>query len=104
MTVTGKDARGESAEATFKILIKDPSDPVTVYPNPVVDFVNVSTMEEADSKITIANQTGKKVYDATVKASAFAPARIDMSNCAPGVYTVTVTLDGKEYKETVTKI
>ena len=102
--VTGKDARGEKAEASFKVLIKDPSDPISVYPNPVVDFVNVGTLDEADTKITITSQTGKKVYDETVKASAFEPARIDMRDCAPGVYTMKVTLGGKTYMETVTKI
>ena len=71
---------------------------------PVVDYVNVGTMEEADAKISIVSQTGKKIYDETVKASAFAPARIDMSTCAPGVYSVIVTLDGNEYKKTITKI
>lgn len=102
--VTGKDARGEKAEASFKVLIKDPSDPISVYPNPVVDFVNVGTLDEADTKITITSQTGKKVYDETVKASAFEPARIDMRDCAPGIYTMKVTLGGKTYMETVTKI
>ena len=102
--VVGKDARGEKAEANFKVLIKDPSDPISVYPNPVVDYVNVGTLDEADTKITITSQTGKKVYDQTVKASAFEPARIDMRDCAPGVYTMKVTLGGKTYMETVTKI
>lgn len=104
VTVTGKDARGESAQVSFKVLIKDPSDPISVYPNPVVDFVNVGTLDEADTKITITSQTGKKVFDKTMKASAFEPARIDMSSYAPGVYSLTVVLDGKSYKETVTKI
>jgi hypothetical protein len=39
-----------------------------------------------------------------MKASAFEPARIDMSSYAPGVYSMTVVLDGKTYKEIVTKI
>ncbi len=102
--IIGKDARGETAEVIFKLLVKDPSDPISVYPNPVIDFVNVSTLDEADTKITITSQTGKKVYDQMVKASAFEPARIDMSSYAPGVYSMTVVLDGKTYKELVTKI
>ena len=104
VTVTASDARGEKVEASFKILIKDPSDPISVYPNPVVDYVNVGTLDEADTKIVITGQTGKKVYDETVKASAFNPARIDMTGCAPGIYVIAVTLNGKEYKETITKI
>ena len=104
VTITGKDARGETAQANFKILVKDPSDPISIYPNPVVDFVNISTMEEDDAHIRILNQTGKTVYNETVKASAFAPARIDMSNCAPGVYSVLIKLGETEYKEIITKI
>ena len=104
VTVKGKDARGESAQVSFKVLIKDPSDPISVYPNPVIDFVNVGTLDEADTKITITSQTGKKLFDQTMKASAFEPARIDMSSYAPGVYSMTVVLDGKTYKELVTKI
>ena len=104
VTVTGKDARGETAQVSFKILIKDPSDPISVYPNPVVDFVNISTLEESDAEIKIVSQTGKTVYNEIVKASAFAPARIDMSNCAPGVYSVLIKLGETEYKEIITKI
>ena len=104
VTVISKDARGETAQANFRILVKDPSDPISVYPNPVVDFVNISTLEESDTDIRIVSQTGKTVYNQTVKASAFAPARIDMSNCAPGVYSVHVKLGETEYKEIITKI
>ena len=104
VTVTAQDARGEKVETAFRVLVKDPSDPISVYPNPVVDFVNVATLDEADTKITIVSQTGRTMYEETVKASAFDPARIDMSSYAPGIYTLTVVLDGKEYKETVTKI
>jgi len=104
VTITGKDARGETAQANFRILVKDPSDPISVYPNPVVDFVNISTLEESDTEVTIVSQTGKTVYNEIVKASAFAPARIDMSNCAPGVYSVFIKLGETEYKEIITKI
>ena len=104
VTVISKDARGETAQANFRILVKDPSDPISVYPNPVVDFVNISTLEESDTEVTIVSQTGKTIYNETIKASAFAPARIDMSNCAPGVYSVYVKLGETEYKEIITKI
>ena len=104
VTIKGSDARGESAQVSFKVLVKDPSDPVSVYPNPVIDFVNVSTLDEADAQISISNQTGKVVYNQTIKASAFEPARIDMSTYAPGIYSMNIAIDGKTYKKTVTKI
>lgn len=102
--VTAKDARGEKIETSFKILVKDPSKPLSVYPNPVTDYVNVSTMDMADTDVMIVSQTGKTVYDETLKASAFEPARIDMSSYAPGVYTMTVAFGGKEYEQTVVKL
>lgn len=102
--VTAKDARGEKVEVSFKILVKDPSKPVSVYPNPVTDYVNVSTMDMADTDVKIFSQTGKKVYDATLKTSAFEPARIDMSSYAPGLYTMSVAFGGKEYEQTVVKL
>ena len=104
VTIVSRDAKGESVSSNFKILVKDPSDPISVYPNPVVDFVNISTLEESDTEVTIVSQTGKTVYNEIVKASAFAPARIDMSNCAPGVYSVFIKLGETEYKEIITKI
>lgn len=104
ITVTGKDARGEKAEVSFKILVKDPSKPVSVYPNPVKDFVNIGTLDLADTDITIISQTGRTMFNDTMKASALEPARIDMTSYAPGAYKVIVTLSGKEYEETVVKL
>ena len=66
--------------------------------------MNIGTMEEAETGIRISNQTGKVVIDKTVTASAFEPARIDMTSCAPGVYTVAVTVGGNEYKEKIVKL
>ena len=102
--VIAKDARGESVSLTFKVQVKDPSKPLSVYPNPVTDFVNVSTLDPADTRIRIVSQTGKTVYDETSVVSGYDPARIDMTSCPPGVYSMTVTFGGKEYKQNVVKL
>lgn len=102
--VIAKDARGESVSLKFKIQVKDPSKPVSVYPNPVTDFVNVSTLDPADTRIRIVSQTGKTVYDETSVVSGYDPARIDMTSCPPGIYSMTVTFGGKEYKQNVVKL
>lgn len=102
--VIAKDARGESVSLKFKIQVKDPSKPLSVYPNPVTDFVNVSTLDPADTRIRIVSQTGKTVYDETSVVSGYDPARIDMTSCPPGVYSMTVTFGGKEYKQNVVKL
>ena len=102
--VIAKDARGESVSLTFKVQVKDPSKPLSVYPNPVTDFVNVSTLDPADTRIRIVSQTGKTVYDETSVVSGYDPARIDMTSCPPGVYSMTVTFGGMEYKQNVVKL
>ena len=102
--VIAKDARGESVRLPFKVQVKDPSKPLSVYPNPVTDFVNVSTLDPADTRIRIVSQTGKTVYDETSVVSGYDPARIDMTSCPPGVYSMTVTFGGKEYKQNVVKL
>ncbi len=102
--IVASDVKGKEVVFSFKVLVKNPSEPVSVYPNPVVDFVNVSTMDMADTDITITSSTGKVVYDATEKVSGFEPARIDMTGCAPGVYSVAVSYGGNEYTQTLVKL
>lgn len=102
--IVAKDARGESVTLTFKAQVKDPSTPVSIYPNPVKDFVNVSTLDAAETRILIVGQTGKKFYDKTSVVSGYEPARIDMTSCPPGVYSMTVTFGGKDYKQNVVKL
>lgn len=102
--IIAKDAKGESVSLKFKVQVKDPAKPLSVYPNPVVDFVNVSTLDAADTRIRIVSQTGKTVYDQTSVVSGYEPAQIDMTSCPPGVYSMTVTFGGKEYKQNVVKL
>lgn len=104
VSITASDSRGEKCVLTFTVLVKDPSKPLEMYPNPVVDFLNVSTLDAAQTRIVIASSTGQIVYDQTSSVSAIDPARIDMSELVPGVYSVTVTFSGNEYKRTVVKL
>lgn len=102
--IKAKDAKGEYVSLTFKVQVKDPSKPVSVYPNPVTDYVNVSTLDPAETHIRIVSQTGQTVYDKTSVVSGYDPARIDMATCSPGVYSITVTFGGNDYKQNVVKL
>ena len=104
MTVTAKDARGEKVTFTFKVTVKDPSDPLSLYPNPVIDYLNVATLDLADTEIVIAAAGGKVVFNETMKISAMEPAKIDMRSYVPGTYSVTVAFGGKKYTKTVVKL
>lgn len=104
VTVVAKDARGEKVTFDFKVTVKDPSDPLSLYPNPVTDYLNVATLDLADTEITIVSSTGKSMFHETMQVSAQEPARIDMSAYAPGTYSVKVKFGGKEYKKNVVKL
>jgi subtilisin family serine protease len=104
VTVVAKDARGEKVTFEFKVTVKDPSDPLSLYPNPVKDYLYVATMDLADTEIVISNATGKIMYHETLKISAQEPARLNMTTCAPGIYSVKVTFGGKTYSKNVVKL
>lgn len=105
VTVTARDARGEKVIFTFKVTVKDPSDPVSVYPNPVVDYANVATLDPAETEIAVYSATGTLMVITTpASVSASEPAVIDMRSYPPGVYTMLVRFGGEEYKETVVKL
>ena len=104
VTVVAKDARGEKVTFTFKLTVKDPSDLLSLYPNPVKDYLNVATLDLADTEIIISSSTGKVMFHDVMKVSAQDPARIDMSSYVPGTYSVQVRFGGKEYKKNVVKL
>ncbi len=105
ITVVATDTLGKSVSMTFYILVRDSeSDLVDTYPNPVTTTLYVRTGEnEVPTKVKLASSTGSEIYNATATFSAFNPLAIDMSGCAPGVYSLQVTLDGKTYTKTVVK-
>ena len=104
VSIIATDSRGETCVLSFSVLVKDPSRPVEVFPNPVSDFLNVRTMDPAQTRIMIASSTGQIVYDETSEVSAVDPARIDMTPYAPGIYSVTVTFSDTEHKEVIVKL
>lgn len=104
ITVTAKDAKGEKVDFAFKVQVKDPSEPLSVYPNPVTDYLNVGTLDEAETTISIFSATGQLVYEETSQVSGMNPARIDMRDCAPGTYSLKVVFGGKEFKQNIVKL
>ena len=104
VTIKASDSRGLSCTLKFKVLVKDPSKPVEAFPNPVKDWLTVSTMDEASTRISIVSSTGQSVYDVTAPVSAFDPALIDMSGCAPGMYKLSVEFEGQSYVKNIVKL
>jgi len=59
------------------------------YPNPVVDYLNISASTKVES-VSVYNIAGQKM---PVSAK-LVNGKVDMSKLAPGVYIITTTLDG----------
>ncbi len=104
VTITASDSRNESCTLAFSVLIKDPSSSLELYPNPVTDYLNVRTGEEMETRIVVMSASGQTVYDKTAPVSAFSPAKIDMTACAPGRYSVKVSYGGNEYIRSIVKL
>ena len=105
VTITGTDVKGLTASQSFKVLVRDPSIQCTTYPNPVVDVLYITNSEDpaVSTDVRILSATGKTVYEGTLMVGAFQPATIDMSACAPGRYTVSISYGGKQFIQNIVK-
>lgn len=104
VTITAYDAKGTSATISFQILVRDSSIKYVVYPNPVATNMMVSTGEDLENvQIKIYSQTGVEVFNGSVQASAFAPAKVDLSALAPGTYILTIKFSSGEFTQSLVK-
>ncbi len=103
MDVVAADGAGKECSTPLRVLVKNPSNPVEAYPNPVVDKLTIRTEGKAETNIRIVSSSGNVLYDETGEISGFEPVSFDMSSCAPGIYSVTVSYDGKKVKKNVIK-
>lgn len=104
VTVTVKDAKGASASQSFKVLVRDGSEPVDIYPNPVSDFLYVRTSENATASLKLVNTMGASVYDKELEITPFSPAKVDVKSLPAGSYTVVLDYNGTKTTKTVVKL
>jgi endonuclease I len=72
----------------------------SVYPNPTADFINIDLDEKLsnDALITIADMTGKIVFEVSTDATA---STINTSSFAKGMYTLTISSEGRMMKKKI---
>lgn len=64
------------------------------YPNPASDLLNLSLdNSSSEAKVRLFDAGGKLIADHNWKTSA--SYALDLSKCAPGIYTLQIILDGK---------
>lgn len=105
LIVTASDSRKATAQIPVKLFVKDKDNVLEIYPVPVETVMYVRTGAPMPTDIKVMSVSGQVVYEENGKeVSAFDPASIDMSQCAPGRYSVKITFDGKTYNRIITKI
>ena len=98
------DARGASASSEFTVVVRDASAPMDIYPNPATDFVNVRTGEDVAASVKIYSASGAVAWSASdVSVSLNSPLKIDLSDIAPGVYTLALETAKGTYKSKFSK-
>ncbi len=99
------DKAGASAADTINITVLDnpllDNSPVVVYPNPVVDKLNVIIGEEFDNaSLTVWDLSGQKLRQIQLSSN---NQQINLKDLQPGSYIIRVEYDGKVYKYKVSK-
>ena len=104
VTVTATDIRKESVTQTFRVLVRDGSQDVDIYPNPVQDYLYVRTSEEASANLKLVSVTGATVFEDSLTITPFEPAKVDVRTFPAGVYTVTLDYGGKIISRQIVKL
>lgn len=95
LSINAVDARNAGATLKLRVLVRDGSKPIDLYPNPVVSTLNLRTPEDCVADISIRNKLGAAVYEAkSVAIAPFSPAVIDLSAQSAGVYYVSIVGEG----------
>lgn len=91
VVIEALDARQESAESSFQLLLRNAFQDMDIYPNPVSTTLSVRPASDRTISVELVNAVGATVYtEASVAVGPFKPLSIDMSEMPGGVYALFV--------------
>ena len=104
--VTGTDVRGESVSQSLRVLVRNDSKALSLYPNPVQDKMNIRVGKDAaELSLKMISALGSVAYKGDYQnVSPFDVVTVDLSGLTAGSYTAVVVIDGVEYKQQVVKL
>lgn len=106
ITVSAGDSRGVSCSDDFEVIVRDDSYEFDLYPSPVSSLLHIRYGRSggATFNFELFNPLGRSVFKARMTSTPFDVPTLDMSRCAPGVYSARITMrDGKVYDYPVIK-
>lgn len=98
------DYDGLDAENTFRLAVRDAEKFADLYPNPVVDVLNVAVAGTDAVEIEILSPSGVLLLAVRADGNYYSPVTFDMKSCAPGVYTAVVRKGTVEQKYSIAKL
>ena len=105
VTIIVSDPSGAEVAAKFIVTVRDASNPYDIYPNPVIDVMNIRAFDEQEIKVTVYSATGKTVFESEGKISMKDVFTADLTSLAPGRYSVVIDpTEGKKYSSTIVKL
>ena len=106
VTITASDARGETATAVFQVMVRDDSEEIDIYPNPVSDKVNFRMGEDVDGQLNVSiyNSNGGLVGNRATNISAFAPGSLNLSDLSTGQYELEINYNNTVIKRNIVKL
>lgn len=104
--ITAADNSGASAFYCLKVVVRDGTRIVDLYPNPVSDILNIRPgVEEAIGSVLVMSNSGSVVYRSDDEViSVFLPLQVDMSEVPGGIYTVVLKYDDIKIMKNVAKL
>ncbi|WP_430931823.1 S8 family serine peptidase [Saccharicrinis sp. 156] len=104
--VTSSDARGENATSSFEVMVRDNSNEIDIYPNPVTDVINFRMGEDVDGYIEIAfyNDNAVMVKELSIPISTFSPAQGSISDMTTGQYLLKIKYNNLEFERNIVKL
>lgn len=104
ITLIAKDGLGEQVSITFKILVRDETQEIDIYPSPVVDTLYLRMSEEVSAEVTVFGTSGATMVSGNYNISPFNPAQVNMSNLSAGSYVVVVKYGNNELTRNIIKL
>ncbi|MBR3800317.1 MAG: S8 family serine peptidase, partial [Rikenellaceae bacterium] len=105
VTVTARDAGNKEAVTSFKVMVRDDSKAVELYPNPVIKDMNIRMGQSVKGTIGVRvfSAAGPMAMETSATIDPFAPAKVDLSALGAGNYVVEVSYGNEVYKSTIVK-
>lgn len=106
VVIRASDGSGTVVETAFKVQVSSDSNPLELYPNPVVDKLNIRMGKDVNGEVNVRIYAinGAQVLNSFVKVSPFVPGVLDINKLAGGRYVVEIEYNGEKFVSNIIKL